>query len=196
MTNEALDPLKDHRNRLDAILLVVGIGSDRRSTKDKLVEDDIAKVIQLLRNGAGEAEWAKRPRLFAILYIIGCLDTRLIMDQCVDQGYKDIDLPYGEQMKLPRPLQKSYTMCQAFLRNEHRIFTGIHDLERETSSHHHSSKMPTNSTSKVVNLGRVHTHMSTRFTAYKASRRLQESLSNDREFPEKPKKLATTLEKR
>ncbi|RMZ89827.1 hypothetical protein DV736_g2953, partial [Chaetothyriales sp. CBS 134916] len=75
-------------------------------------------------NGFGE--WGKRPRTFAILYMMGCPEA---VDGFVEQNLYDISIPYTEE-NLPRVIKGSKR--REFIEYQHHVLTAhAKDLEEE-----------------------------------------------------------------
>lgn len=120
-----MDPLEEFRTFLDDKLSIVSVSGSRKCTKERLTEADLTYITNLLENGANQMAWAKRPRIFAVLYIIGCIQDTSIMDDFIQRGYTDINLPFDDMMLD----HLSSSIARKFRENQKVIFTGAGDLE-------------------------------------------------------------------
>jgi hypothetical protein len=93
-------------------------------------EPDLFKLSQLLRD-SGKVKWAERPRIYAILHLIGQSEA---IEDFVAENIFDISLPFKSESRLPFAL-KAPTVRKNFIEYQRRLLTAAADIETKRGTH-------------------------------------------------------------
>jgi hypothetical protein len=111
---------------MDRILSVTKSDSNDTSFS----ETDLLKLSQLLRD-SGKVKWAERPRIYAILHLIGQPEA---IEDFVAENIFDISLPFKLESRLPFAL-KAPTARKNFIEYQRHLLTAAADIEKKPGTH-------------------------------------------------------------
>lgn len=95
-------------------------------------DEDFDKISAILYS-FGKVEWSKRPRMYAVLWMIGRVSD---MDTFITLGHNDSLFPYTKMASLPNTLRKSFDASHSFLDHQKFVYTAACDLEKVEGARH------------------------------------------------------------